>query len=493
MGRKNIKQLLFMLEDTHIANNKKEAIYARLDIMLTNSFVTLLRFVVQGDVDWSLLQEKMSKLKQSDDIASKWEIKPKKFPNIDSVYRSIRDGSITSYLNTLLPLESRYRRLIEMLRAYRTMAKFPKVTYTNEIFKLGDSNKKIIDIKKRLQISGDLPQSATIDSRFDNELQKAVITYQKRYNLKVDGRVDKVMSYYLNFPAKKNIQQIIVNLDKCKLYPKRFESEYIEVNIPDFNLRYYRDNRRVFKIGVVVGRMDRPTPIFSDRLTYVVLNPTWTIPDNLIKRDLIHTFRDNSNYLIENNIHVFRGQDRVEVTSEELEEYEGSSQRVPYRFVQYPGDNNALGRIKFMFPNKYAVYIHDTDNKSLLERRYKIYSSGCIRVDKPFELLSLIMPNLQKERVDSILDTLEPTTLKLSTSIPVHILYFTVYQEDGLSYFKNDIYLYDQMIWESSKGHKKSTFTLPQKRFIDVKRGSNKSKNTTIPDKALSDRDIDLF
>ncbi len=493
MGRKNIKQLLFMLEDTDISDTKREAIYARLDIMLTNSFVTLLRFVVQGDVDWVLLQKKMTRLKQSDDIASKWEIKPKKFPKIDRVYRSIIDETITKYLNTLLPLEQRYRRLIEMLQSYRTMAKFPKVTYTNEIFKLGDSSKKIVDIKKRLQISGDLPQSATIDSRFDDELQKAVLTYQKRYNLKVDGRVDKVMSYYLNFPAKKNIQQIIVNLDKCKLYPKRFESEYIEVNVPDFNLRYYRDNQRVFKIGVVVGRIDRPTPIFSDRLTYIVLNPTWTIPDNLIKRDLIHTFRDNQNYLIENNIHVFRGKDRVEVTSEELEQYEGSTQKVPYRFVQYPGDSNALGRIKFMFPNKYAVYIHDTDNKSLLERRYKIYSSGCIRVDKPFELLSLIMPNLQKERVDSILNTLEPTTLKLPTPIPVHILYFTVYQEDGLSYFKNDIYLYDQMIWESSQRHKKETFTIPNKRFIDVKVGSRKSKSKSISDGAISNEDIELF
>ncbi len=498
MGRKNIKQLLFMLEDTHISPQKKEAMYARLDIMMSNSFVTLVRFITQGDVDWKLLEQKMATLKQSNDIESKWEVTPKQFPNINPLYKAIVTGTIQNYLTTLLPLEKRYKKLVQMLQDYRTMAKFPKVIYTNEIFKLGDSSNKIIDIKKRLKISGDLPASSPITKLFDSKLQEAVLTYQKRYNLKVDGKIDKVMTYYLNLPAKKNIQQIIVNLDKCKLYPKDFESEYIEVNIPDFNLRYYRNNKQIFKTGVVVGRIDRPTPIFSDKITYMVLNPTWTIPDNLIKRDLIHTLRENSNYLIENNIHVFSGNKKIEITSQELDKYENNSSKVPYRFVQYPGDTNALGRIKFMFPNKYAVYIHDTDNKSLLERRYKIYSSGCIRVDKPFDLLNLMLPYLKQSysqsKIQEILATLEPTTLKLTNAIPVHLVYFTVYKENGLSYFKNDIYLYDQMIWESSHEQRKETFTIPNKRFIDVKRNGKKStKPNPIANKALSNEDIAHF
>ncbi len=498
MGRKNIKQLLFLLEDSHTTNERKEAIYSRLDIMLTNSLISLIRFIVQGDVDWKLLQQKMLHLKTSDDIASKWEIYPKTLPSVERISKAIKDGNINHFFTTLLPLEKRYRDLINMLKDYRTMATFPKVTYTNEIFKLGDSSNKIIDIKKRLQISGDFPANSPINKLFDSKLQEAVLTYQKRYNLKVDGKIDKVMTYYLNIPAKKNIQQIIVNLDKCKLYPKRFEAEYIEVNIPDFNLRYYRNNIQIFKTAIVVGRIDRPTPIFSDKITYIVLNPTWTIPDNLIKRDLIHTLRDNQNYLIENNIHVFNGKEKIEITSQELDKYENNSSKVPYRFVQYPGDTNALGRIKFMFPNKYAVYIHDTDNKSLLERRYKIYSSGCIRVDKPFDLLDIMRPYLQQSysqsKIQEILNTLEPTTLKLTNSIPVHLLYFTVYKENGLSYFKNDIYLYDQMIWESSHEQRKETFSIPNKRFIDIKRNGKKSKNQNpIPHKALSNEDIAHF
>ena len=482
MGRKSIKQLFYQLDNNEISQVKMTEVYARLDILLSNSYVSLVRFIVQGDVDWALLRRKMTALKASDDIEAKWEITPKGFPSQEGLYSAVASGEITSYLTSLISMEQRYRKLIGMLRDYRKMAKFPKIAYTNTVFKLGDRDKRIIEIKKRLQISGDLPKNAPLNQNFDGQLQQAVLTYQKRYNLKVDGKIDKVMSYYLNLPAKKNVQQIIANLDKCKLYPKRFENEYVEVNIPDFNLRYYRNGQRLFKTGIVVGRIDRPTPIFSDMITYMVLNPTWTVPDNLIKRDLIHVLRENPLYLQENNIRVFSGKKEVQVTSAELDPYEHSNKRVPYRFVQYPGDTNALGRVKFMFPNKYAVYLHDTDNKSLLERRYKIYSSGCMRVDKPFDLMNILLTHVKgsysEARIQEILDTMKPTTLKLTKSIPVHILYFTVYKEDGLAYFKNDIYLYDQMIWESSTGHKKATFKIPPKRFIDVNKNAKKRSAT---------------
>lgn len=478
LGSKKIKHLFFLIDNNQISSQKKIEIYARLDVLLSNSFVSLVRFIVQGDVDWRLLQKKMRALKASDDIEAKWEITPKDMPSQESIIQAIESRDIDSYLYSLLPMVDRYRLLIEMLKDYRMMSKLPKIKYTNNIYKLGDRDDIIIDIKRHLQISGDLPKNAPINKNFDTQLQRAVTTYQRRYNLKVDGKVDKVMTYYLNLPVKKNIQQIIANLDKCKLYPRSFENEYIEVNIPDFNLRYYRNGQRVFKTGIVVGRIDRPTPIFSDEMTYMVLNPTWTVPDNLIKRDLIHVFRENPLYLKENNIRVFSGKKEIDVTSEMLDPYEFSKKHVPYRFVQYPGDNNALGRIKFMFPNKYAVYLHDTDNKELLERRYKIYSSGCMRVDKPFDLMNILLEhtrgNYTQERIQQILDTLKPTTIRLTKAIPVHIIYFTVYKEDGLAYFKNDIYLYDQMIWESSTGHKKATFKIPKKRFIDVKKNGKR-------------------
>ena len=486
LGRKKIKHLFFLLDNNEIPTSRRGEVYARLDLLLSNSYVALVRFIVQGDVDWNLVKQKMRALKASDDIEAKWEINPKKFPSERELYDALAEGDIESYFTSLIPMEVRYRKLIRLLKNYRLMSRFPKIPYTNDILKLGDRDKRILEIKRRLQISGDLPGNAPINKNFDGQLQQAVVTYQKRYNLKVDGKVDKVMTYYLNLPVKKNIQEIIANLDICKLYPKQFENEYVEVNIPDFNLRYYRDGRLIFKTGLVVGRIDRPTPIFSDEITYMVLNPTWTIPDNLVKRDLIHVLRENPMYLKENNIRVFSGKKEVEISSTDLDPYEHSSRHVPYRFVQYPGDNNALGRIKFIFPNKYSVYLHDTDNKSLLERRYKIYSSGCMRVDKPFDLMKILLThargNYSQERIEKILESLKPTTIRLSRAIPVHIIYFTVYEEDGLAYFKNDIYLYDKMIWESAAGHKKATFKIPGKRFIDVRHnGKSRKERMRLP------------
>ena len=479
--QKSIKHLFYQLDNEEISRSRQAAAYAKLDLVLTSSMVRLVRFIVQGDVDWNLVQEKLNTLEQSDDITARWEMTPKSFPDEDELISAIENDTIYEYLTSLIPMEKRYRKLVKLLKAYRVMDKFPKIKYYKKSLKLGDSSSRVKEIKKRLQISGDYPKKAPINSKFDETMRRAVITYQKRYLLKVNGMVDKTMTYYLNQPAKNNIQAIITNLDKTKLYPKEFEEEYIEVNIPDFNLRYYKDHEKIMKKGIVVGRIDRPTPLFSDAIGYMVLNPTWTITDNLVKRDLIPILRENPMYLEENNIHVFKGKKEIEVTQEMLDPYEKSEERVPYRFVQFPGETNALGRVKFMFPNKYAVYLHDTDNKSLLSRRYKIYSSGCIRLEKPFELVDTLLEHTRKSysqsKIDEILESNKPTTIGLKKRIPVHILYFTVYEEDGLAYFKNDIYLYDKIIEESVAGNKKATFTVPKKRMISVKKNAQPLSN----------------
>jgi len=479
--QKSIKRLFFLLDNGDISRKKQAAIYARLDLILSNSMVRLIRFIVQGDVDWVLVQEKFNALKESDDIQVNWEMSPKPFPNQAQLISAVKNGNIYTYLDSLLPMKKRYKKLVKLLKDYRVMDKFPKIKYSNKVLKIGARSSRVEEIKKRLQISGDYPKNAKINSKFDEKMRKAVLTYQKRYLLKVTGTVDKTMTYYLNQPAKNNIQAIITNLDKTKLYPKAFESEHIEVNIPDFNLRYYKDHQKVMKKGIVVGRIDRPTPLFHNAIRYMVLNPTWTIPDNLIKRDLIHVLRDNPMYLEENNIHVFRGKKEIDVTQEMLDPYEDSDKRVPYRFVQFPGETNALGRVKFMFPNKYAVYLHDTDNKSLLSRRYKIYSSGCMRMDDPFDLVDILLEHSKgrysQSKIDAILETNKPTTISLKKPIPVHIIYFTVYEEDGLAYFKNDIYLYDKIIEESVEGNKKETFTIPDKRMISIHKNARPLSN----------------
>ena len=477
LNQKEIGKLFYLLDNEHTSASYKTKIYARLDVMLTNSFVRLIRFIVQGDVNWSLVQKKLKALKKSDDINSVWEMSTKSMPSIPFIIQAIENANIHASLKALIPMEYRYRKLINILLSYQNMRTFPKVPYTGKVLRVGSSTKSIKKLKRRLQISGDYPKNASINSTFDKTLKSAVIKFQKRYLLKTTGSVDSTMIYYLNRPKSERIQAIVTNLDKTKLYPKSFESEHIEVNIPDFNLRYYRNHQKIMKMELIVGRIDRPTPLFHSKVDYMVLNPTWTIPDNLIKRDLIHVLRENPYYLEENNIHVFSGKKEVQVSSDTLDSYEHSKKRVPYRFVQFPGNNNALGRVKFMFPNKYAVYLHDTDNKSLFSRRYKVYSSGCMRVEKPFKLMHTLLTHssgYSPSKLESIFASNKPKTIKLQRSIPVHMLYFTVYKEDGLSYFKHDIYLYDKIIQESIEGYSKPTFNIPSKRLIQVKKQGEK-------------------
>lgn len=473
-----IGSLLYRLDNAQISPNKQAHVYAKLDHLLSQSFVALVAFIVQGDVDWNLVQKKLHSLKKSDDISSKWEMKPKRFPNTNHLSAAAINGNISHYLNTLLPMEERYRKLVKLLKRYQIMYKFPKIPYSSRTLKMGNRSNNIEQIKKRLKISGEYPQNGSINTKFNKKLKRAIISFQKRYLLKVTGEIDKTTTYYLNQPANKNIQAIITNLDKTKLYPKNFGKEYIEVNIPDFILRYYKDSEKIMQMATVVGRIDRPTPLFSNLISYMVLNPTWTIPDNLIKRDLIHVLRENPMYLEENNIHVFSGKKEIQVKQSQLDPYEKSKRRVPYRFVQFPGENNALGRIKFMFPNKYAVYLHDTDNKTLFSRRYRIYSSGCMRVKEPFALLETLLENAKgsysQGDIDDIFETNKPTTIKLSRKVPVHMVYFTVYEEDGHAYFKHDIYMYDTIIQESVAGNRKASFSIPKNRMISVKKQSAK-------------------
>jgi len=469
-----IKKYLYMLDNEDLSIESKIKLYAMLDIKLTNSFVSLVRFVSVGDVDWDLVKNKLKSLKDNNDIKAKWEIYPHSMPSNESIFNAIVNGNIDRYLDSLIPLYKKYMGLISILKKYQYKDSI-KIRYGSPI-KEGMSDGRIYNIKKILKSTGDLAQNVDMSNYFDSTLKQAVISYQNRYNLRLTGEIGRVETYYMNQPLNKNIKAIIVNLDKTKLYPRSFESRYIEANLADFKLRYYENNKLKLKMNIVVGKISRPTPIFDDVMKYMVVNPTWTIPDSLIKRDLIYVLKRNPNYLEEHNIYVNGKFGAKKLDMKKLFSYEHSKKRVPYSFVQYPGDENALGRVKFMFPNKYAVYLHDTDNKSLLNRRYRIYSSGCMRVQKPFKLMKMIMgKSYNQSKIDKIIATNKPTTIHLKNPLPIHIVYFTVYQENGKAYFKNDIYMYDKIVSESTEGNRKEYFTMPKTRLIQVDKSGRRS------------------
>lgn len=453
---------------------------ATLDILLTESYIELIHFIKVGDVDWNLVKRKMNGLKASQDVHAIWEINPRSMPGLDDIYKSINQN-IKAYLTSLIPQEREYRSLISLLTKYRAMPKFKKISY-GSLLKPHRMDDRIRSIKKLLQFTGDFPKNSSTGTGYSSGLVTAIRKFKERFNLAKGDYIDNKVINYLNTSKKEYIKKIIVNLDKLKIYPKAFESTYVEVNIPEFKLSYYENGKTKFESDIIVGRIDRPTPIFSDHIKYMVLNPTWTITDNLIKRDLIPVLKKNPDYLKEHNIHVFtsykKNAKEVQPDLERLFKYENSKKYVPYRFVQFPSDKNALGRVKFMFPNKYDVYLHDTDNRSLFKYRYRVYSSGCMRVQKPFVFMNALLEsthaNYSEEKIKNIFASNEPTTIRLKKSIPVHIVYQTVKRSDGKDYFLYDVYMYDQIIWESSAGHRKSTFKVPKQRLTGIKRSGSR-------------------
>lgn len=472
-----IKRLSFLLDNQELPAANVPAAKARLDVLMSDALMQLLHFVRVGDVDWPLVQQKLKRLKETQDVQAAWDIHPKKLPESKELHEVLSQKQLAPYLREQIPLERRYRKLLALLAKYRTMPDFPKLSYGRTL-RINSTDSRIPQIKRMLKFFGDYPKRFAEDDQFDRPFAEAIRSFRSRFKLPPGDTVDNKVIQALNTTREEYLRKILVNLEKLKLYPHRWEPDYVEVNVPEFRMRFYRNGRPVFQSDVVVGRIDRPTPIFDSKMTYMVLNPTWTIPDNLVRRDLIPMLKKQPDYLQKHNIHVYTSYKpdaaEVEPDLEKLFSYEHDTRPIPYRFVQFPSEQNALGRVKFMFPNKYSVYLHDTDNKKLFGYRYRVFSSGCMRVAKPFDFMDLLLHyaqgNYSEGKIREILESNKPTTIRLKKPIPVHIVYFTVRREGKKDYFFYDIYLHDKIIWESMEGHKKATFKVPEKRLNPLRK-----------------------
>ncbi len=450
-----IEQYTHLLHNSMNLNENSESL-STLDILLTRAYLKLTKFIVQSDINWDMVQMKIRGLKEEKDITANWEMVRKPMPSSSRLFNALSSQNIQGFLHSLIPAPKQYQELIDALSFYRSLNNLERIKYEKDL-RPGDEHPYIMAIKRRLILTGDLHNKYNTTDVFDDELKYALFSYKDRFKLEQNGIIDKVVIYYLNKPIHLLTEKIIVNLDKLKVFPNRYPSEYIRINIPDFRMDYYRDGKSILNMRAVVGRPERPTPIFSSYMTYLELNPNWNIPENLVRRDLIVALKENPNYLKEHNIHVFYGwKSKNELKNfkpEMLFPYADKSKgHIPYRFVQYPGDDNALGRIKFMFPNKYSVYLHDTDNKSLFQYRYRVYSSGCMRLERPFELLEILKSRIKKSdlrQIPKYRNSLKNKVINLTKKLPVYTTYFTVFKRNGLTYFRKDIYEYDKFIKES--------------------------------------------
>jgi murein L,D-transpeptidase YcbB/YkuD len=314
------------------------------------------------------------------------------------------------------------------------------------------SDTRVPVLRKRLEVTRDLiPTPGTTPAAdpnlYDAPLEQAVKAFQERHGLTPDAAIGPGTRAAMNVPVAQRIDQIRVNLERGRWTLHEMKGEFVLVDVAGFYVSYFRNDEPIWTSKVIVGRDERETPIFRSKITYVVFNPTWTIPPGILVKDKLPDLRRNPGALKRMNIRVLdRSGREVNPYSVNWNQY-GPSRLPPYQFVQDPGPNNALGLVKIMFPNPYLVYLHDSPAKSLYEQDQRTFSSGCIRVQQPFELTELVLndPQWNRQKIDAVIATKETRTVNLKTPIPVLLLYWTAQpRPDGQVVFRNDVYGRDQ-------------------------------------------------
>ncbi len=437
-----LKQLLGEMEVSGLDRERR----ARLDLLASDQFFALAKFLYEGEIDFARFSEI---IRADEEKHLVWEPNPRRPDYVNDLDLALKTGMVKSLLERYPPDEKGF---YDLVRAYHRYAKlrFPKIDYLKDL-KQEDYGYEVSQLKHFLFTTGDLKNvsKSYLDfPTFDAKLKAAVLRFQKRHYLKQNGIFDRVNVLYSQKTAREKQRMLHLNIERYKLFARVEKPTYIVINIPGFLLQFFERYTLVEEIPVVIGREDRPTPIFRDYLEYIVLNPTWSIPQNLMKKDYIPHLVEDPTSLLEDDIHIYQGGREIDPTKVDWTKYLGYEGRIPYQMVQKAGEKNVLGAMKFIFPNRYNVYLHDTNAKHLTTRRYRLYSSGCIRLAKPYELLSLLSPYTaySYDRLVSIIESGKTVHVKLRRKIPIHIRYLTAFVDSsGAVHFRKDFYGYDKI------------------------------------------------
>ena len=307
-------------------------------------------------------------------------------------------------------------------------------------------------LRSRLKVTGDMP--APVDSAsdlFDEAVEEAVKRFQLRHGLFDDGIVGTRTLRALNVPVERRIRQIELNLERWRWLPQNLGNPYILVNIAGYGLEVVENEAPVLTMKIVVGTAFQKTPVFSGKMTYIEMNPYWNVPHSIATEETLEKIRKNPDFFAKENMRVFTaGQNGEEVSPAAIDWSQLSENNFPYRLRQEPGPRNPLGRIKFMFPNKHSVYLHDTSDPQLFRKERRGFSHGCIRIEKPMDMAEFVMRGSKEwsiGKIEAVLKTKETTVAYLPKPIPVHILYFTAWGNgDGTIHFLEDIYRRDERL-----------------------------------------------
>jgi len=410
---------------------------ARLDLLLTDAF-----FALGHDLHYGMAY--------GADLNTSNEYANVPVDMADVLDQAVANRDIKTSLLSLTPQHPEYRRLTKALAYYRRLA--DEGGWSTNI---SDYSHEAA-VRKRLIATGDLIEFAS-DSTLDEDekLEAAVKRFQKRHGLKADGVVGPVTSSEMAVPLEKLIEKIKLNMEKWKWLPPHNRGPYIVVNIPGFELDVILANETVLQTRAIVGRRDRETPTFASKLNYLVFNPYWNVPETILNEDLIPKLQADPYYLATRRIKIFAAGDRngvhpIDPATIDWKHWQKTDVG-RYVFRMEPGADNPLGYIKFIFPNNYDVYVHDTPSHSLFKNSNGTFSSGCIRIRKPLELAHYLLarqePDITYKDIMMRILSGERKWVLLKDPLDIYITYQTArVGEDGLMYFYEDIYGYDRKL-----------------------------------------------
>jgi L,D-transpeptidase YcbB len=410
-----------------------------LDLLCTDAFLTYAGHLAHGKVDPETLKPAWQGLCVDEEL----------IPTLEGALASDR---IEETLGKLLPHHDFYTSLKKKLASCRELAKRQdwSVLSADPPLRKGDQGKRVKNLRRRLYDSGDLEdKTATHQDLFGDELEKALCGYQKRHGLEVTGVLDRPTVAALNIPFEERARQIEFNLERWRWLPHDLGERFIYVNIANFELELFEGSRRIIAMKVVAGAEAWQTPEFASQMTHLVINPYWTIPIPVLLKEIAGYILQDPNYLRNNKMVILRGRgdQEIEADADTIDWAKLTEKNLNFRIRQDPGPLNVLGRLKFVFPNKYEIFLHDTPYQEDFAKTARVFSHGCVRAEKPVELAAYVLrgkPGWDMERIMAAIEEPCEQTVKLIDPINVYFLYGTAWQDkDGQMQFRPDIYMKD--------------------------------------------------
>ena len=417
---------------------------AVFDLLLTNAFLNFSQHLVAGRHDPVKL------------YPGKWQADCPSLDLLQWLIDALQEQNIIGAINQLRPNFDGYSGLRQQLQKYMSLKReggWQAIPY-GPTLEPGMTDNRIPMIRRRLQVTDHLKSGSTNqEEAYDSLLVEAVKKFQRQHGLMDDGIIGKYTLEALNFPVDYYINKLKINMERYRWLPENFERKGIQVNIPAFRAEVRGQEGIQFSTPVIVGRIDRMTPVFSSTITHVTHNPTWTVPPTILKEDMLPAIARDISYLHRNHIRVF-DHAGAEIFPDSLPWSSYTVKNFPFILRQDPGVFNALGLIKFESTNIYSVYLHDTNQKSLFNRQERAMSSGCIRIENPFDVALYLLKDTDwtPEKFQEKIDEGKTGYIRLEDPFPLHVVYFTAFVDSsGALQFRKDIYGWDDCLMDASK------------------------------------------